>query len=216
MQDLNASLSELTLIARWPPWADIAAEYRHCSTRCGACGVSRQERVELTQSAKVVWAKLSADERPEGRPGDQYEAKQAVQQRACRPVSESPGSRCTGRSACRPSAVDVTLAGRGQAVGQSASGYTHPSNASSRIFRGAAGFRYRAEGPEIEDDFHNFHRTECPAGSSGARDARHVLSRRRTGCCAPIRRRCRFAPCRRRGRRSGSLRRVVSIAAIPI
>ncbi len=70
-------------------------------------------------------------------------------------------------------AIDVTLPGRGERLGG-----LHPITLTrlriEEIFR-RAGFEV-AEGPEIENDFHNFEALNIPAESSGARHARHVLS----------------------------------------
>jgi phenylalanyl-tRNA synthetase alpha chain len=60
-----------------------------------------------------------------------------------------------------------------------------------------------ADGPEIEEDFHQFHRHEHARGSPGAFDARHLLPAGPDGtvptrcCCAPIPARSRRATCRR-------------------
>ncbi len=68
--------------------------------------------------------------------------------------------------------IDVTLPGRG-----TRSGGLHPVTKArlraEALFR-AAGFRV-VEGPEVEDDFHNFDALNFPAESPGARHAGHVL-----------------------------------------
>ena len=71
------------------------------------------------------------------------------------------------------------------------------------------------------DRLQQFHRAQHPARASGAPGPRHVLFRAQARrharrCCAPIRARCRSAPCSSRSRRSASSRRAASIAATAI
>ena len=64
-----------------------------------------------------------------------------------------------------------------------------------------------AEGPHIEDDFHNFTALNIPPEHPARQehDTFYLAARRRrtaaASCCAPIPRRCRSAPCGRRSRR---------------
>ena len=110
---------------------------------------------KLTEQLKSL-GKLSAEERPAaGQAINQ--AKQAVQAaiEARRQALEDAAL----AEQLKAEAVDVTLAGRGQAVGG-----VHPVTRTRRrieqIFRGA-GFSV-AVGPEIEDDFHNFTALNVP------------------------------------------------------
>ncbi|ESQ15547.1 MAG: hypothetical protein N838_08360 [Thiohalocapsa sp. PB-PSB1] len=85
--------------------------------------------------------------------------------------------------------IDVTLPGRGQRLGG-----LHPITRTlqriERLFANA-GFAV-VEGPEIEDDYHNFEALNIPAHHPAR--AMHDTFYFVTGdCCAPIPRRCKYA-----------------------
>ena len=74
--------------------------------------------------------------------------------------------------------------------------------------------------PGHRDRLQQFHRAQHSARASGAAGPRHLLFRGRAGrhagrCSAPIRARCRSAPCWSGSRRSASSRPAASIAATP-
>ncbi|MDP6437076.1 MAG: phenylalanine--tRNA ligase subunit alpha [Gammaproteobacteria bacterium] len=150
MHDLNESLNELVERAR----ADIAASDdipSLDSVRVAFLG----KKGELTTQLKNL-SKLSAEERPA--------AGQAIND-AKVSVQEALNSRRASLESAaldqelQASAMDVSLAGRGQAIGG-----LHPVTRTRErietIFRGA-GFEV-AHGPEIEDDFHNFSALNVP------------------------------------------------------
>jgi len=87
--------------------------------------------------------------------------------------------------------IDVTQPGRGQQPGG-----LHPVSRARRrieaLFRNA-GFSVE-EGPEVEDDWHNFEALNIPADHP-ARAMHDTFYFRTAGCCARIPRRCRCAPC---------------------
>lgn len=110
---------------------------------------------ELTQLLKGL-GKLSAEERPAA--GAQInEAKQQVAQAIEARKTEMETTAMEARLASET--IDVTLPGGGKAVGS-----LHPVTKTIRrienIFKGV-GFSV-AEGPEIEDDFHNFEALNIP------------------------------------------------------
>jgi hypothetical protein len=108
------------------------------------------------------------------------EAKQAVQQaieaRRATLEQEEMASRLAADR------IDVTLPGRG-----SCSGGLHPvTRTLERIQDLFAGMGFAvAEGPEIEDDYHNFEALNIPETPSGAGHARHLLFRRPHGAAHP-------------------------------
>ena len=87
--------------------------------------------------------------------------------------------------------LDLTLPGRRPPRGAAPSADARARRDRRRSSRGL-GFAV-AEGPEIEDDYHNFEALNIPARPPGARHAGHVLRRRRARCCARTPRRCRSA-----------------------
>ena len=110
---------------------------------------------ELTEQLKGL-GKLSAEERPKAGAAIN-QAKQAVQ--AALEARKEALEDAALAEQLKAEAVDVTLPGRGQSGGS-----LHPVTRTLRrietIFAGA-GFSV-AEGPEIEDDFHNFTALNIP------------------------------------------------------
>ena len=151
MQELNDSLKSLVARAQ----ADI--EQSNDLAALDAVRVTfLGKKGELTEQLKAL-GKMSADERPAaGQAINQ--AKQAVQQAldARRTALEDAAL----AEQLQADAVDVTLPGRGQSAGG-----LHPVTRTLQrmeaIFSGA-GFTV-ADGPEIEDDFHNFTALNIPA-----------------------------------------------------
>jgi phenylalanyl-tRNA synthetase alpha chain len=111
---------------------------------------------EVTQLLKGL-GKLSPEERPKA--GDQInKAKDALLQELNARRSELEAAQLQAKLAAEK--IDVTLPGRGQSVGG-----LHPvTKTIQRIedFFGSIGFSV-AEGPEIEDDYHNFEALNIPA-----------------------------------------------------
>ena len=111
---------------------------------------------ELTQQLKSL-GKLSADERPAA--GAKInEAKQKVQDAITVKRTMMAANALSKQLAVE--SIDVTLAGRGQAIGG-----LHPVTMTiERIenFFAQIGFSV-AQGPEIEDDYHNFEALNIPA-----------------------------------------------------
>ena len=95
------------------------------------------------------------------------------------------------RSRLESGRLDVTLPGRGQS-----SGGLHPVTRTieriSSLFR-AIGFEV-VEGPEIEDDYHNFELRgpQHPGPPSPGAPCRTPSTSRTDACCAPTLRRCRY------------------------
>jgi len=150
MQDLNESLTELTARAEEEIAGsdDLAALD---AIRVALLG----KKGELTQLLKSL-GQLSAEERPAA--GEAInKAKQAVQT-ALETRRESLESAALAVQ-LEAEAVDVTLQGRGQVVG-GLHPVTRTRNRIEEIFT-AAGFHV-AEGPEVEDDFHNFTALNVP------------------------------------------------------
>ena len=150
MQDLNESLTELTARAEEEIAGsdDLAALD---AIRVALLG----KKGELTQLLKSL-GQLSAEERPAA--GEAInKAKQAVQT-ALETRRESLESAALAVQLAAE-AVDVTLQGRGQFVG-GLHPVTRTRNRIEEIFT-AAGFHV-AEGPEVEDDFHNFTALNVP------------------------------------------------------
>lgn len=151
MQELNDSLQSLVARAQ----ADI--EQSDDLAALDAVRVAfLGKKGELTEQLKGL-GKMSAEERPAaGQAINQ--AKQSVQQAldARRNALEDAAL----AEQLKAEAVDVTLPGRGQSVGG-----LHPVTRTLQrmeaIFSGA-GFAV-AQGPEIEDDFHNFTALNIPA-----------------------------------------------------
>ena len=88
--------------------------------------------------------------------------------------------------------LDVTLPGRGAGVGG-----LHPVTLSlERIERLFASIGFSVvEGPEIEDDFHNFTALNTPQDHP-ARSMHDTFTWKAATCCAPTPARCRCVPCR--------------------
>ena len=90
--------------------------------------------------------------------------------------------RASGEAARRAAAVDVTLPGRRPLLGS-----LHPVTLVIRemeeIFA-ELGYSV-AEGPEVEDDYHNFEALNFPHGPSGARHAGHLLHGGRPAAAHP-------------------------------
>jgi len=111
---------------------------------------------EVTQLLKGL-GKLSPEERPKA--GDQInKAKDALLQELNARRTELDTAQLQAKLAAEK--IDVTLPGRGQSVGG-----LHPvTKTIQRIedFFGSIGFSV-AEGPEIEDDYHNFEALNIPA-----------------------------------------------------
>ncbi len=111
---------------------------------------------EVTQLLKGL-GKLSPEERPKA--GDQInKAKDALLQELNARRTELDAAQLQAKLAAEK--IDVTLPGRGQSVGG-----LHPvTKTIQRIedFFGSIGFSV-AEGPEIEDDYHNFEALNIPA-----------------------------------------------------
>ena len=101
--------------------------------------------------------------------------KEQVEARARRARRGARRPRARGASAAPPR-VDVTLPGRRPALGS-----LHPVTlVSARSERSSRELGYSvAEGPEIEDDYHNFEAAQLPAGPSGARHAGHPVPEER-------------------------------------
>ena len=150
MQDLNESLNELTsrAVAAIEGSGDLVALD---DVRVAFLG----KKGELTLQLKSL-GKLSAEERPVAGQAINR-AKQSVQ--AAIEARKDALESAALAEQLKAEAVDVTLAGRGQTMGG-----LHPvTRTRSRIeaiFAGA-GFGV-AEGPEIEDDFHNFTALNVP------------------------------------------------------
>ncbi len=108
--------------------------------------------------------------------------------------------------------IDVTLPGRGQT-----SGGLHPvTRTLERVEQFFTHIGYGiAEGPEVEDDYHNFEALNIQAITRPGRCMTPSISMP-TCCCAPIPRRYRSAPWNPSSRRSASSARAASIAATPI
>ncbi len=150
MQDLNESLSELTAraLSEIAGSDDLAALD---AIRVAFLG----KKGELTQQLKSL-GQLSAEERPA--------AGQAINKAKQQVQAELENRKDALESAAlelqlAAEAVDVTLKGRGQSVGG-----LHPvTRTRTRIedIFTAAGFQV-AEGPEVEDDFHNFTALNVP------------------------------------------------------
>ena len=111
---------------------------------------------EVTQLLKGL-GKLSPEERPKA--GDEInKAKEALQQDLNARKADIDAAQLQAKLAAET--LDVTLPGRGQSVGG-----LHPvTKTIQRIedFFGSIGFSV-AEGPEIEDDYHNFEALNIPA-----------------------------------------------------
>ncbi len=111
---------------------------------------------EVTQLLKGL-GKLSPEERPKA--GDEInKAKEALQQDLNARKADIDTAQLQAKLAAET--LDVTLPGRGQSVGG-----LHPvTKTIQRIedFFGSIGFSV-AEGPEIEDDYHNFEALNIPA-----------------------------------------------------
>ena len=150
MQELNESLADLVgrAQAEIERSEDLAALD---AVRVAYLG----KKGELTEQLKGL-GKLSAEERPKAGAAIN-EAKQAVQG-ALEARKEALEDAALAEQ-LKAEAVDVTLPGRGQSGGS-----LHPVTRTLRrietIFAGA-GFSV-AEGPEIEDDFHNFTALNIP------------------------------------------------------
>ncbi len=150
MQELNDSLNSLVARAQ----ADI-----ECSEDLAALDAVRVaflgKKGELTEQLKGL-GKLSAEARPAAGQAINT-AKQAVQ--AAIEARKTALEDAALDAQLKAEAVDVTLPGRGQSGGT-----IHPVTRTlrriGRIFAGA-GFAV-AEGPEIEDDFHNFTALNIP------------------------------------------------------
>ncbi|MGI9290532.1 MAG: phenylalanine--tRNA ligase subunit alpha [Gammaproteobacteria bacterium] len=150
MQDLNESLNELTNRA-------------HAAIECSVDLVALDDvrvaflgkKGELTLQLKSL-GKLSAEDRPVAGQAIN-KAKQTVQ--AAIEARKDELESAVLAEQLKADAVDVTLAGRGQSMGG-----LHPVTRTrariEEIFAGA-GFAV-AEGPEIEDDFHNFTALNVP------------------------------------------------------
>ena len=150
MQDLNESLNELTSRAHAAisGSADLVALD---DVRVAFLG----KKGELTLQLKSL-GKLSAEERPTAGQAIN-KAKQSVQ--AAVEARKDALESAVLAEQLKAAAVDVTLAGRGQTVG-GLHPVTRTRDRIETIFAGA-GFSV-AEGPEIEDDFHNFTALNVP------------------------------------------------------
>jgi phenylalanyl-tRNA synthetase alpha chain len=150
MQDLNESLNELTSRAR--------AEIDGSSDLAALDGIRVAflgKKGELTVQLKSL-GKLSAAERPAAGQAIN-KAKQEVQAALEARKQALEDEALTAQ--LQADAVDVTLKGRGQSAG-SLHPVTRTQSRIEQIFK-AAGFGV-AEGPEVEDDFHNFTALNVP------------------------------------------------------
>jgi len=150
MQELNDSLA--SLVER----AQVDIERSEDLAALDAVRVAfLGKKGELTEQLKGL-GKLSAEERPAAGAAIN-KAKQAVQ--ASLEARKTTLEDVALAAQLKAEAVDVTLPGRGQSTGS-----LHPVTRTLRrmqqIFSGA-GFSV-ADGPEIEDDFHNFTALNIP------------------------------------------------------
>jgi phenylalanyl-tRNA synthetase alpha chain len=106
-------------------------------------------------------------------------------------------------------ALDVTLPGRGLGVG-GLHPITRVLERVETLFR-SLGFEV-ADGPEIEDDFHNFTALNTPENHP-ARSMQDTFYVEAAWCCARKRRRSRFVTWKRTRRRSRSSRRAACTAS---
>ena len=141
----------------------------------------------VTEQLKAL-GKLPAEERKAH--GEQRQSRQgaAAAKRSLRGETCSNRPRCSSAWPASASTSPCPAAMRDR-------GSLHPlTRALDRIIDIFARLGYEvADGPEIEDDWHNFGALNFPPRSSGADDARHVLVSPTAACCARIPRRCRSA-----------------------
>ncbi len=162
---------------------------------------------ELTQVMKTL-GDLPAEERP--KVGALINvAKEKVQDALNARKTELEGAALAARLAAER--IDVTLPGRGQL-----SGGLHPvTRTLERIEQCFSRIGYEvAEGPEVEDDYHNFEALNIPGHHP--RVPCTILSiSMRTCCCVPTPHRCRCGPWSPSSRRSALSARGASTAATP-
>ncbi len=132
----------------------------------------------LTELLKGL-GKLPAEERPRGGRADQRSEGRSSKKRCARGAARS--RRATLEARLAEEALDVTLPGRGRGRRRHPSGHAHLERIEDTLPFDRLRSRRRSRD---RDRLLQLHRAQSAGEPSGALDARHVLSRRRTGTAA--------------------------------